>query len=243
MSSSRGQGTEDNLLQSRQSDEFEFGALRSPAVKIDGNDWRLKPPRQAPLELIESFTVDEADLEPDVNSLWNRFHSLTRCFVCRTRSDARLRAGSYMRKPWLSQGIGRRPSISRCIIYLTVGCLSFLSVSLESKPSLSSFRLLTSLVAASFSYVATPGTHLKHYTQTISTGFFTIGAFKATRPRGLRTGRRTPQETSIQSTVTPTTITGDPSRSTQQFTPAVLARKPTSGSPITNYTWDINDMP
>jgi hypothetical protein len=141
-------GSQDNLRQSQQSDDSEFADFRSPAVQRDGNDRRPRPLRQDPSGLVEPFTVDEADLEADASALWYRFQSSARSFFCRRGSDARLRAWFFMRKPWLSRHCGRKLRISRCIIYLIVGCLCFLCVPLPSKCFLSSSRLLTSFVAA-----------------------------------------------------------------------------------------------
>ncbi|KAK5073334.1 Altered inheritance of mitochondria protein 6 [Exophiala xenobiotica] len=58
-------GSQDNLLPSRLSYDFEFGKLSSLSPKHGCNDRRSTSPRQPSLDLIERLNIDEAGLETD----------------------------------------------------------------------------------------------------------------------------------------------------------------------------------
>ena len=104
------------------------------------------------------------------------------------------------------------------------------------------FRLADSLCSGLISLFGNVLDGLKDIPEKILTGFFITEAKWANQQRVLRIGRRMPLVISIQSTATPTTITGDLSHSTQQFMLAALARRPMSGSWMMSYTWYIEDM-
>jgi len=241
MSFSNFRPSQDFLLRSATVDESSFGDesslgdSRDSFSIYDESDLQPSPSSQGAVDLV---TNNRSNSELP-NSLYARIKYSIRTCIRQKRISARLPLSLNSLKRWICRPVGGRPRFSKCVLYVIMGYLMILSVFPYLDNLSSSATLLTYSIAVSFTSSTASLRPSKRVFLTIWIGSLTTGAWLASQLKDLADGRPMPLLTFIRSTATPITITGDQSRSTQQFMLVVLARKLMSGSSMKNYTLAI----